>query len=118
MKYALVFLIVLSGLITPLAFADIGNVTYTPPTQREDNTPLLPSEIAGYKVYDQSGAEVLALPGDATSFTVPANGQTLFVTTLDTDGRESVFSQPVVIPSGKSNPKSPAGITVTISIGK
>jgi len=113
MKKLIIVLLLLSGAV----LADTGNVSFDPPTEREDNTPLDPAEIAGFRVYDEAGTVIMELLPTQTSFSVPALGQTLFLTTLDTDGRESVFSQPAVLPMGKANPKSPGTIIINIIFG-
>ncbi len=87
-------------LFQQVAFAVTAELTWTPPTTREDGSPLLPSEIGGYRVYYGTA------PGDYMyefPFTpAPAVGTTtvdfspgtyyLVVTTVDTAGRESRFS--------------------------
>ena len=109
----LLFLLLLSFSV----FADTADITYVAPTEREDNTPLLPSEIAGFNVYDSTGTLVKALPSDARGFTQTTTSviQSLFITTLDIDGRESVYSQEATIPATIANPKPVTGITVTVS---
>ena len=98
------------------ANADTATITFTPPTEREDNTPLSPDEIAGYEVYNTDGVSVKSLPGDATSFTMGTTSamQSLVVTTKDTDGRESVYSQIVNVPASVSNPKPPTGFSIVV----
>ena len=73
-------------------------LSWTPPTEREDNTQLPASEIQGYKLYinDQP---TFTIPGDRTSWdmTGVSNGVRLKLTTIDTDGRESVLSNEVTV---------------------
>lgn len=98
------------------AYADNGLVSYDQPTLREDNfTVLTPDEIREYRVYE-AGAVILTVTPPATSFTVPANGQTLSITTVDIDGRESQTAATVVIPVGKPAPKAPANVNVQIIV--
>ena len=113
MKILLSFLLFVSLSV----FADTATITFTPPTEREDNTPLSPDEIAGYEVYNSDGVSVKSLPGDATSFTMGTTSamQSLVVTTKDTDGRESsVYSQIVNVPASVSSPKPPTGFTIVV----
>ena len=90
-------------------FAD--TITFDAPTEREDNTPLAPSEIQGFNVYDvgNGGSLVTTLPGTAREYTTPATtvDQSFAITTVDTDGRESVFSQIAIIPKLVTPPKAP-----------
>lgn len=108
----------LIALLFPLiAFADTATITYDAPTEREDNSPLLPSEISGFKVYDSTGTLVKQLPSDARGFTQATSSviQSLFITTIDTDGRESGYSQEATIPATIANPKPVMNIQVTVS---
>jgi hypothetical protein len=108
---------IMIGMFSASAYADTASITYVAPTEREDNTPLAPSEIAGFKVYDSDGALVKQLASDARGFdqTTTSVIQSLFITTIDTDGRESVYSQEATIPATIANPKPVTGITVTVS---
>ena len=99
------------------ALADTADVTFEAPTEREDNTALLPSEIGAFNVYDNAGVKVMTLTGDTNAFSVPADGKTLYLTTVDTEGRESAYSEAVTIPLGKTDPKSPGSIIINIIIG-
>ena len=96
----------------------IHNLSWKAPIVRSDLTPLLLSEIGGFKVYADDGDGTNLLPvldvneGTATSvsltYDLPPNVDTTIyyaVTAYDTDGRESAFS--VVIPK-TSNPLSSA----------
>lgn len=110
------FLTVLVMAATP-AQADTATITYDAPTEREDNSPLLPSEIAGFKVYDSDGVLVKQLASDARSFDQITTSvmQSLFITTIDTDGRESSYSQVATIPATIAAPKSVTNIQVTVT---
>ena len=93
-----------------------GNETTTPaqslirwiaPAQREDNSPIAMAEIAGYRIYYGT------MPGDyqdqieindaydndaaAEDFGVSPGTYYAVITTVDTDGRESAFSEEVVL---------------------
>lgn len=111
------FIVTLLLILPLIVYADTGNVSYIAPTEREDNTPLLPSEIGGFRVYDNAGNIIMELAAAATSFTVPAQGQTLYLTCFDTDGRESSFSQAINIPVSETSPKAPTIIEVFITTG-
>ena len=99
------------------AFADTGEFTFVPPTEREDSSPLLPSEISGYTV-DLNGIPVDTinpLPSTATGFTLdlPIGDNVIRILTVDTDGRQSLWATlPVRI---MSNPKPPSGLIVRIT---
>jgi len=94
-------------LMTFPVFAD--TVSWTPPTEREDGTALPASEIAGYNIYNTQGTKINQAPIAGTSFWVDRIGtpQTLFVTTLDTENRESENSSGVVIPMLVVSPPNP-----------
>ena len=109
MKY-LLLLLLFSGSV----FADTATITFTPPTERENNTPLLASEIGGYNVYvDEVKNEVISpLLPIATGFTIdlPSGAHLIQITAFDTDGRESLMAKAIF------DPKAPTGVTVTITI--
>ena len=95
--------------------AQADTITFNPPTEREDGSPLPASEIDSYNVYDVgNGSVILSIPGTATSFDLPATSvdQSIALTTKDTDLRESTFSQVVVIPKLTTKPKPPSNIRV------
>ena len=99
-------------------FADTAVVTFTPPTEREDSSPLLPAEIGGYNVFVNGVMnETSPLLPAATGFTLylPSGEQTVTVTTVDTDGRESVMSVPADF-NIPFVPKAPASLNVVITI--
>ena len=112
MKYLILLLLSFN------AFADTAVFTFTPPTEREDNSTLLPADIGGYNVFVNGVKEVTSpLLPKATGFTLdlPSGVHTVTVTTLDTDTRESVPSIPkdIAIPFA---PKAPASLSVVITI--
>ena len=91
------------------AIAATAQITWTVPTEREDNTELKPSEIKQYKVYYgiKPGKYDYTVDVPATGavpekaeITLPTGSTYYFVvTTVDTDGRESSsYSQMVKIP--------------------
>jgi hypothetical protein len=79
------------------------NLSWVAPAEREDNTPILMSEIAGYKVYygtsqGQYTNSIDISDGTAEGYTIkdlPSGTYYIVVTTYDTDGRESGYSQSV-----------------------
>ena len=80
------------------------NLSWVPPTQRENNDPITEAEIAGYNVYytdTQSGdyQKSVFVPGGSTrSYTLQMSGALKYfivVTTVDTEGRESLYSTEV-----------------------
>jgi len=99
------------------AIADTATITFIAPTEREDKSPLSASEIAGFTVHDSVGVEIMQLLPSVREFTIPTTSvtQSLFITTVDTDGRVSVYSQEATIPATVANPKPPTGITVTVA---
>jgi len=103
------YLSILFLLITAPAWADV--LTWIEPTEREDNTPLAPDEIAGYNIYNDAGSKVNDQLITQTSYEIDrirSGPQTLFVRTLDTDGRESANSiESVVIPQLELAPPKP-----------
>jgi len=111
-------LLLLALLIPLTAYADTGVFTYTAPTEREDNTPLSAEEIGGYNVFVNGELNDISplLPTD-TGFTLdlPSGEYIVTMTTLDTDGRESILSDALTI-DVPFNPKAPSGVTVNITI--
>ena len=82
--------------------ADI-TLSWVAPAEREDNSALSLSAIAGYKVYygttqGQYSNSVAINDGTAVAYTftgLPAGNYYFVVTTIDTDGRESQYSSVV-----------------------
>ena len=81
------------------------NLSWTAPSERENNEPISLSEIAGYKVY--YGTEERRYPksvninnGTSTGYTfknLAAGTYHFALTTYDTAGRESQYSSEIVI---------------------
>ena len=81
------------------------NLTWVAPSERADDTVLSLSEIKGYRIYygtekgnyqnqfevNDSSAQQAQIAG------VPAGDYYLVMTTIDVDGRESAYSQEVVV---------------------
>lgn len=80
-------------------------LSWVAPAEREDNSALSLSAIAGYKVYygttqGQYPNSVTVNDGTATGYTfndLPVGTYYLVVTTIDTEGRESLYSSEVTI---------------------
>jgi hypothetical protein len=90
-----------------------STITWTPPTQRVDNTPLAPAEIGGFNIYASFDAASLELidtaDGTTTTYvlTEPQQGTRYYaVTAFDTENLESEFSaiatKDIVFPSGSA----------------
>jgi VCBS repeat-containing protein len=84
--------------------ADI-TLSWVAPAEREDNSALSLSAIAGYKVYygttqGQYSNSVAINDGTAVAYTftgLPAGNNYFVLTTIDTEGRESQYSSVVTI---------------------
>ena len=110
----------LAGLLIPVVFlfacsggggsggsssASFGGLTWTAPSERENGDALSLSEIAGFRIY--YGEESGIYPGtidisDGSSVEsdlddVSSGKYFVVVTTIDTDGRESAFSEEVEV---------------------
>ena len=96
---------ILSEATEPTATPTVLDVSlsWTAPAEREDDQPMLLSDIAGYKVYygttqGNYNDSVNINDGTATGHTFKdfASGTYYFVvTTYDVDGRESEYSTPI-----------------------
>lgn len=79
-------------------------LSWAAPSTREDNSELKLSEIAGYRIYYgvETGKYVGVINVDDPTATenkltgIPSGAYFVAMTTIDVDGRESVFSQEVV----------------------
>ena len=85
--------------------SNVSNLSWVAPSEREDGTGLSPSEIAGFRIYygvtpgdysdaidiDDHTATQAVLAG------LPSGTYFVTVTTVDVDGRESLYSAEVVI---------------------
>ena len=113
MKYLILLLLSFN------AFADTATFTFTPPTERADNSALPADQIGGYSVFLNNAPvdTINPLLPTATGFTLdlPSGVHTVTVTTLDTDGRMSVPSVPAEL-SIPFVPKAPASLSVVITI--
>jgi hypothetical protein len=93
-----------TGNTTTSGTTDI-TLSWVAPSEREDNTSIALSEIAGYKIYIGTTkgkyiGSVTINDGSATSYTFSnmSSGTFYFaITTRDTDGRESQYSKEVTV---------------------
>ena len=85
--------------------SNVSNLSWVAPSEREDGTGLSPSEIAGFRIYygAKSGDYSNAVNIDDHTATqavlagLPSGTYFVAVTTVDVDGRESLYSTEVVI---------------------
>ena len=99
-KFLLLLLLLVSFNVNALTV----NLSWVPPVEREDNTPITEAEIAGYNVYytDTVSGDyinsVFVAGGSTRSHVLQMSGAIQYfivVTTVDTEGRESQYSQEV-----------------------
>ncbi|MBE9560368.1 MAG: fibronectin type III domain-containing protein [Proteobacteria bacterium] len=81
-----------------------GSLNWTAPVAREDETPISMAEIAGYRVHygttQGSYTQTININDayiDEITFDVPDGIYYFVITTIDVDGRESAFSEEVVL---------------------
>ena len=107
-KSILVFLTFLLSLFLSACSGGGGDATeglsWSVPTEREDGSALAISDIASYRIY--YGLETGIYTGNididhtttqAQLSSLPSDKYFVVITTIDTDGRESVFSSEVEI---------------------
>lgn len=106
-KLLVIFLLMISY----IAYSGFGNLSWVAPTEREDGTQLAASEIAGYKVYIDGNPynQGVLFTGSGAQLELAPGNYAGNVTTVDTAGRQSVFSNTVNIvvlapPVGRPNP--------------
>jgi hypothetical protein len=95
------------------AIAKVKTGTFTSPTKRVDNTPLNATEIASYNIYYNGVAEEI-ISGNATTFIVdrPYGTYDIYLTTVDTEGRESLPSNTFQLILAPANPNPPVIIII------
>ena len=106
-------------------FAADASLTWVAPVEREDNTAFAETEIAEFRVYygiatgdyqttvSVSRPDANAVTPESLTLTLPTGFTYFFVvTTVDLDGRESMYSTEVSIPLDHENPKAPTGVIV------
>ena len=118
-------LLLLITLLSFNAFAADAALTWVAPVERIDNTALSETEIGSFKVYYGTATgdykDVVSVNRVDANSATPLNltltlptGFTYYfvVTTVDLDGRESVYSTEVSIPLDHANPGAPTGVIV------
>jgi len=125
MKYIYTILLLL---ISFTASADMCNTAnpdkqidylWDAPKERNNNVPIAPDEIAGYKIYigSSSGAyecSITISDGAATSYVFKVLGRLYYyaaITTIDTEGNESQYSSEVFIPADEPVEEPPIEVT-------
>jgi hypothetical protein len=99
------------------AFADTATLSWTAPTQREDNTPLTLAELREFRIYwgpDNTFTNTVVV-SDPTLTTYVIDGLTaglwsFRMTAVDTDGLESGYSAvatKTVVDTGPNPPRPP-----------
>lgn len=100
------------------------DLSWTGSSEREDNTPYLPSERRGYNVYiEPTGngptSPMFTATAEAYTFSMPisdlgaplAEGiYDMYITDVDTEGRESAYSLPITFEIVVAVPKPPTGL--------
>ena len=105
----------------PTTFSWIGN------NEREDGTPYLSTDRRGYNVYIEpvgtqpsSPIFTATAPPDSYDFSMPISDlgnpltegdYEMFVTDVDTEGRESDYSLPLAFSIVVAHPKPPTGLS-------
>ena len=98
------FLIVFIWFFSASVLAVEGTLTCTPPTEREDGTPLPLGEIASYQLYED-GIATLQASNCAFPVSVPTGeARTYTVRTVDTYGNISVDSNSIFVSAVPPNP--------------
>ena len=117
--------LILALLLSVNVYAADTQLTWVAPTEREDGTALTDGEISLFKIYYGTApgnyinnVDVIRttpdgiLPSDY-QLTLPTGFTYYFVvTTVDTDGRESVYSSEVFIPLEHTRPNAPTVVIV------
>jgi hypothetical protein len=112
----------------------VSDLSWTAPATRVDGTPLAQSEIAEYRLYYAVDTEVTGdetpvvisntATMDTVTLTLDPRAENYVVsfalTTVDTEGRESVLSDPVsktFVVKSTAAPSAPTSLQVTITCG-
>ena len=92
---------------TPTADTPLALLAWVSPSERADNTPISLAEIAGYRIYYGSSQgeytdqieinDAYDNEVDTSELVLPAGRYYAVVTAVDSDGRESVYSDEVVL---------------------
>jgi fibronectin type 3 domain-containing protein len=96
-----------TGSVTTPTIPSLTLVSWVSPSEREDNSPISLAEIAGYRIYYGSSQgdypnqidinDAYDNDVDTADLNLPAGTYYAVVTTIDTDGRESAFSEEVTL---------------------
>lgn len=93
-----------TGTGTGVTSLSLLSLSWVAPSEREDNTPISMSEIAGYRIYYgtapgdyQYDIEINDAYNDAADISLLQGTYYAVITTVDVDGRESVFSEEVIL---------------------
>ena len=118
-------LLSLSLLLSCIVLAADTNLTWVAPIEREDNTAFAENEIKEFRVYYGTApgdyqntvsvvrADVNVVTPLHLSLVLPTGFIYYFVvTTVDVDGRESLYSDEVFIPLDHEKPKKPTNVLV------
>lgn len=97
------------------------NITWKKPTQREDNSALKPEEISHYNLYygDKSGdyqnnVKLNGAAEEAIISGLPDSDLYIVITTSDTDGRESIYSNELFSEFNPIKPDAPIEIEIEL----
>lgn len=87
-------LLLILAIVSSIVVADSAVITWTPPTERVDGTPLPATEIGSY-ILRVDGTQVAEIPGTETTYTIsglPVGTYSFDMATKDTVGRIGPFS--------------------------
>ena len=101
--------------VAATAKADILTWEWTPPTERTDGTALLPEDIEGYGFMLNGVEHPSLLTGGENNLIldIPLGEQCGSFSTVDTEGRRSVWTDPVCT-TAKGPPGKPSSVNVHI----
>jgi len=102
-------------------------LSWTGASEREDGTPYPAVERKGYNVYiypagQTPGDVIFTAISDQYDFSMPISDlgnpltigdYEMVITDVDTDGRESTYSQPITFSIVVANPKPPTGLSAS-----
>lgn len=128
MKLITLSLYALSAFVVFCTFEAVAEtVQWVAPTERTDNTPLLQSEIVGFRLYYTDNMldptnytnTIEITDPMARSVVIPdsTSGRAIVMTTYDTDGREGPFSAVLVRRAPPKPPVVSIAITPTDNAG-
>jgi hypothetical protein len=112
-------LILLLALFATPAVSDVVQLNWQLPIEREDNTPLLPEEIANIELYDNqievTNFESYPMPGNTISLIITVTVPGTHVYTLRTRDTENRISEDsiAIVYTVLTSPKPPVLLGVT-----